>query len=202
MTSQLERWSQAWAQNWPGIPPEAHLLKHHFPERWVRFHSLPESKRYPDTKDEYRIILKRHHTVLDELCDHLTDLLIMTWATSETRHPVRKSNIVQATPPARRWQTFEDPFDQPADEHATEPDWTVWRSVFIGRIPRTPEALDPVLRLVADDQTESVMLAPEHFHWLYHPYDGGADVLLPTTAERDALRERHRSWLSDRADGL
>jgi hypothetical protein len=31
---------------------------------------------------------------------------------------------------------------------------------------------------------------------LYDPYDGGADVILCTWAERDAVKERHRAWLS------
>ncbi|MDT7845623.1 hypothetical protein RQC66_33405 [Streptomyces justiciae] len=26
---------------------------------------------------------------------------------------------------------------------------------------------------------------------IHHPYDGGADVVLPTPAERDRLRARH-----------
>jgi hypothetical protein len=38
--------------------------------------------------------------------------------------------------------------------------------------------------------------------WLYHPYDGGMDVIAPSTTERDALRDRHRGWLSARLDGL
>jgi hypothetical protein len=36
-------------------------------DRWVRFHSLPESKRYPDSQAEYAIELDRHYTVLSEL---------------------------------------------------------------------------------------------------------------------------------------
>jgi hypothetical protein len=31
---------------------------------------------------------------------------------------------------------------------------------------------------------------------MYHPYDGGADVLAADSAERDALRDRHSAWLS------
>ncbi|TQS31246.1 hypothetical protein FLW16_00640 [Microbispora sp. KK1-11] len=38
--------------------------------------------------------------------------------------------------------------------------------------------------------------------WLYHPYDGGADVIAPTRTERDALKERHRDWLSAHPLGL
>ena len=37
---------------------------------------------------------------------------------------------------------------------------------------------------------------------IYHPYDGGADVIAPTTAERNKLRAEFSSWLSRRSDGL
>ena len=37
---------------------------------------------------------------------------------------------------------------------------------------------------------------------IHHPYDGGADVLLPTTAERDALIQRHTDWLSRHPNGF
>lgn len=36
---------------------------------------------------------------------------------------------------------------------------------------------------------------------IHHPYDGGADVILPTPEERDRLRNRHSAWLSTRPSG-
>lgn len=35
-----------------------------------------------------------------------------------------------------------------------------------------------------------------------HPYDGGADVILPDRLERDHLRNRHNDWLSAHPSGL
>ncbi|MFD7002461.1 hypothetical protein ACFWA5_40990 [Streptomyces mirabilis] len=37
---------------------------------------------------------------------------------------------------------------------------------------------------------------------IHHPYDGGADVVLATPAERDRLRGRHTDWLSGHPAGL
>ncbi len=37
--------------------------------------------------------------------------------------------------------------------------------------------------------------------FVFHPYDGGADVILPSTEGRDTLRDAHASWLSKRSDG-
>ncbi len=38
--------------------------------------------------------------------------------------------------------------------------------------------------------------------WLYHPYDGGADVIARSSLERDGLAARYGSWLSDHPQGL
>ncbi|WP_443611862.1 DUF3885 domain-containing protein [Acrocarpospora catenulata] len=51
----LDNWpelSARWQANWPDCPPVAHELKRFYASRWVRFHSLPESKRYADTPAE------------------------------------------------------------------------------------------------------------------------------------------------------
>ncbi|OLZ69226.1 hypothetical protein AVW11_10610 [Streptomyces amritsarensis] len=36
---------------------------------------------------------------------------------------------------------------------------------------------------------------------IHHPYDGGADVILPTPEERDRLCTRHSAWLSAHPSG-
>ncbi len=34
-----------WEERWQAMPPDAHKLRVEHAERWVRFHSLPDSKR-------------------------------------------------------------------------------------------------------------------------------------------------------------
>ncbi|WP_214411268.1 DUF3885 domain-containing protein [Sphaerisporangium fuscum] len=58
------------------------------------------------------------------------------------------------------------------------------------------------LLAIADDEISNVLLGPADLRWLYHPYNGGADVILPTRAERDALKDRHPTWLSTHPSGL
>ncbi len=63
-------------------------------------------------------------------------------------------------------------------------------------------ALHRVFALVANDWTSDVIVCDLRCTWLYHPYDGGAEILAPSEAVRDSLAQRHRSWLSGRPDGL
>ncbi|WP_425587269.1 DUF3885 domain-containing protein [Streptomyces mexicanus] len=46
---------------------------------------------------------------------------------------------------------------------------------------------------------------PHHRHpyaRIHHPYDGGADVFLAPSEERDRVRDRHADWLSRHPSGL
>lgn len=56
-----------WERLWPGAEPLGHVLRVEYADRWVRVHSLPESKRYADSAAEYDEILRRHRTILREL---------------------------------------------------------------------------------------------------------------------------------------
>jgi hypothetical protein len=47
-----------------------------------------------------------------------------------------------------------------------------------------------------------VIIAPADLAWLYHPYDGGADVITRYKGERDALARRHSDWLPANPAGL
>lgn len=56
-----------WQQRWAGLAAVGRPLRHAFPSRWVRFHSLPGSKRYAGSDYEYGVQLHRHNTVIGEL---------------------------------------------------------------------------------------------------------------------------------------
>lgn len=121
----------AWEGRWSGIRPIGHELSYAQPGRWIRFHSLPESKRYADTEAEYAEIL----------------------ATSGA---------------AEHWRSV-----LTDDSLPDEPQWT---HLFVQSMRLDDERLSRLLRLVADDGTAGVIVADRDWRWLYHPYDGGADV--------------------------
>lgn len=63
-------------------------------------------------------------------------------------------------------------------------------------------AIDGVLRLVADDRMSNTMLFDPASSWVFHPYDGGMDVICETVNERDRLMCKYDSWCSHRENGL
>ncbi|MER5705101.1 hypothetical protein ABT023_24560 [Micromonospora sp. NPDC002296] len=185
-----------WEQSWPECPPFGHWLGGHYPDRWVRFHSLPGSKRYPDNENEYTIVLDRHYTTLSELGPGAALLVVTSeWTESPASTPQRWPRRSEVAPSAWHWQTLlEDPEEAP--------EYRSYTQLHAETIPWRPGTIDVLLRAVADYELANVLLAPTDLRWLYHPYDGGADVILPTPEQRDALKAQHQDWLSEHPSGL
>ena len=190
-TAELTR---RWRQSWPDCPPIGHLFRHYMSDRWVRFHSLPQAQRYPATAAEYHVVLHRYNAVLAELMAETGSAAIYVVTVeygpadgAAGTEPVH----VGLHPGAIAWISAADPTDSEAAYQ-----------LHVSRADFHPGALDDLLRYVADDRTSDVIVADEALRWLFHPYDGGMDVVTSSAGGRDRLAQRFRSWLSDRPDGL
>jgi hypothetical protein len=118
----------------------------------------------------------------------------LTSAWSIDSEPSRRSEqAIATTPLAKHWQKVL------TDEHEGEETWT---HLYVDSAPWKTGVLDNLLRVVADDEIRDAFMAPTNFEWLYHPYDGGADVIAPTPKMRDLIRDGHRAWLSKHPEGL
>lgn len=186
--------SQLWDERWPGCAKLPYGLRA-ARDRWVRFHALPGSKRYPDTADEYRIVLARHNTVLAELATGSAVLVVTAGysVTPEPTEPCRSPETVVAHPDAVYWTSvcIDD-----------EPGFESWMHLYVGLLAWSEGCLDRLLQQVADDVIANVMIADLDLQWLYHPYDGGMDVILSSPDARGAMRDWHRDWLSRHPAGL
>lgn len=77
-----------------------------------------------------------------------------------------------------------------------------WFNLWVTEVSADSPDLVAILTAVASEQLWNVVLVPHSLDWLYHPYDGGADVICSTTSRRDALKERRSEWLSIHPSGL
>jgi hypothetical protein len=175
--------TELWEEKWPGCEPVGYLLRSRHPERWVRFHSLPGSKRYADDPEEYRELLRRHRTLLTELMkgSDTSPLIVVAvdWGSQDLASGSSREQVPKAWP----WRIVDDDFDPEAGR------LYCWVQLGVDE-----GGLDALLLSTADDEGRFLIAGPD-LDWLYCPYDGGVDVLLSSTAERDALRGRHAGWL-------
>ncbi|MFJ6483297.1 MULTISPECIES: DUF3885 domain-containing protein [unclassified Streptomyces] len=186
--------TRVWQRHRPPGPLLPHELKTVYADRWVRFHSLPESKRYPDGEAEYAVLLDRYNTVLDELFAGGEAYVVTTdWAdpSEPTAHSARRAAL---HPEGTLWTTLDDADDPDPAFH------TRWY-FYADRRRWRRGCLDPLLRAVADDTLPGIFVTDPDLTRIHHPYDGGADVVLATRQERDLMRGRHSDWLSAHPKG-
>ncbi|SCE14049.1 hypothetical protein GA0115240_14063 [Streptomyces sp. DvalAA-14] len=177
-----------WQQHWPNCPPVGYKLRDPYRNVWVRFHSLPESKRYADDESEYTVVLERYNTVLDELFAG-EDVYVITpvWAT--------EAEVPRFRQDAGYWQSL-------LVEDDPDPEFRTYCHLFAARQTWEYGCLDELLRDIADDKVAGVLVTDTQMGRIYHPYDGGADVFLAAPEERDQMRDRHADWLSRHPSGL
>jgi len=185
-----------WPQQFPDCPPIAHVLKSAFPDRWVRFHSLPESKRYPEDEVEYATILHRHTRILEDLTQTEREVVLLTTTYSDTPWTVRQPELQRLDPNAVPWRIV--PMHELDKEYFAPNYWHLFASVWEWR----PGLFDPLVRLIAVDAISNVMIVNPECRWLLHPYDGGMDVILESTAVRYYFKSTHQEWLSPYPGGL
>ncbi|MFD5062844.1 hypothetical protein [Streptomyces sp. NPDC058394] len=192
----LDELSALWLRQWPA-PPGDVPMRRAYPDRWVRFHALPESKQYPEDEGEYGVVLGRHQALLAELGelspsdDGVLYVLVNEW--SEQAEPVGRMAALQKALPNAQY------CDSWLDERYRD---GVHSHQYVSRCARSSPEISALLRLVADGLDVEVTLIPSNVGWLYSPYPGGVDIFAPSADARDALRTAHPTWLSTDRSGM
>lgn len=166
-----------WDEHFRDSAPIGFMLRQTYPDRWLRIHSLLNSKRYADTEEEYAELLRRHNRVAtDALGDGAECWLI-------------EGIWVESDEGSGKWVMTIEGEELPLQLEVTE---TVW----------SPSRFDALLREVADWTKANVMFVSRESGHIYAPYDGGADLIYRNEQERDEFKDAYRGWLSNHPAGL
>lgn len=170
-----------WTADYPGVAPiREQLNAANFASRWMRVHSLPLSKRYPDTQSEWSILLHRQNTLIDHCIPQGTAILIVVNLIEPDSalfgaYDLQPLGIVQVAQGEPAYDSFV--FE------------TIWES----------SRYNTFLRMIANEELRAFIVAPD---CLIGPYDGGVDVIAKDDQACQALKGQFKDWLSARDDGL
>ena len=166
--------------------------------RWVRFYSHPDGGQNPTTPAEYEEVVRSVTTIIDEAWSDDDEVMLVTGNVSEPGpSPVQSESQIAVQPGAVPWQEV---LDSNGMEGEDEDVWS-WQ-LWVSWHSRGNLLLDQLIRKVEDKEVEFVTLVMPNARVALHPYDGGIDVLLPTSEHRDRWRRRHARWVSQRPDLL
>ncbi len=186
--------SLVWSEAVGATPPLGTLLRDAFPERWVRFHYLPDGVRIAATPAERVEVIDRYRSVLAALDAEAEEQLLVTTCGWGPGIPASRPPALAELLPGTHWRDV-----APISSGDTA------ASVYATSVPADVKATgwqEFLLTWVADARTADVIIAPPSCAWLVHPYDGGMDVIARDPAERDHLAQQLSGWLSPRPDGL
>lgn len=185
------RIDELWSARYPGLEPRAESLKDLYPQCWLRFYSLNGGVRYPSGPEELQGIINRHTTVLESLItsDYIF-VLTSQWTkdANPSEDDIKKhAEVYQGS----YWLSFQE------DPEEDDPEFIMYRHIYAERLQWRKRSVDDILSDVAQDKTRGVILASENMDWLYHPYDGGADVITQNETTLDMHKRRFPKWLAD-----
>ena len=190
-----------WKENYADLVPLGYVLREHFfNDRWFRIHSLPKSKRYADSEDEKQIVLDRQNALITDLIGEQRDYLLLLSTWSETLTAEIFSEFGHAI--------ILDCIRLDGDSYCLGEGY-----LNVAVINRKWEAnsIDDYLIAVANEEplidSESCevyrfLIVDLNQNRIIAPYDGGVDIFLNTTQERDDFKLKYKDWLSTHERGL
>lgn len=197
----VNKFRRFWQQYFSDCPPVSYLFKYNLADRWFRFHSLPESKRYAEDETEVAELLARQNTVLLDVIGTDNECVLVSGNYADA--PIAEN--LEHCPALAEFQ-FQDfvklskqDFNPDELELDEEP---LFLSLFCGTYKLKRNSLDEVLLCVANEQIVDFFVVSCELQRIFAPYDGGVDVILKDTKERDEFKAKYKDWLSQHPQGL
>lgn len=172
--------------------PMGYMLREQVPERWMRIHSLPESKRYANTPSEYSILLERQNMVALEVLGSESECVVFIGWYPEGNQPVDIRTQLLPDINSSAFSLFMEKRDE--DEELL----CVWCATLVWKA----NEFDHIIKTIADDEVRYASFASLGTGEIYAPYDGGADLFLRSSSRRDELKRHYKDWLSAHPLGL
>jgi hypothetical protein len=187
----IEEIDKFWNENLNDFEPLAHELKLAFKDRWIRFHSLPDSKRYPESELEYEEIFSRYTAVLLDLGGSSSRIFVVLPEYSESNvalHPAEELRSLFSH--SEYWRTIDQ----------LEECGVYWH-LHVAEIQIPSENLNTLFRLVANDEVRNILVVLPKNRSVFHPYDGGADIIATSEEAKEELKDKYKAWLSRHPEG-
>jgi hypothetical protein len=179
---------EEWQSAFGSALPAGFLCRAQLPERWLRIHSLPQSKRYPASDQEYAEMLGRQNGAAEFVLGHASEciLFITRFGDAQTLSP---DDIPLHGYVPRHAMSFVS--EDGRDEF----------QFFALRVIWQQDKFNELIVSCANDQTGPILFANIATRSIYAPYDGGADLFFPTAEKLAVAKKRFANWLSLRPDG-
>jgi hypothetical protein len=183
----VDEFNKYWEDNYLNWKPISYELRHSEVDRWFRIHSLPESKRYAESEEEYLELLRRQNALFLKLIGNNTEVVLCQF-----RYRYDDTVMSYNKIPDLVGFSLVDSFVSNED---------TMTDIFICITQWIEGKYDKLLREIADGESSVMFICPFN-NCILAPYDGGMDIIADSTDERNKLKAKYSQWLSAREDGM
>jgi hypothetical protein len=188
-----------WRDIYGEIPPVRYRLRlEYLDSRWVRFHSLPESKRYPDSVTEMGIVLERENALADRVLGVGSECWMIANSfpnlAEELAEQFPEHSLVRDIFKLQKSYSWRDPYEKPEDQTL----WTTYAGEFLWQHGEFDEAF----KIISEDIETNVLWVSKEMKSIFSPYDGGIDLVVRNSEEIVFLKNEFEDWLSHHSRGF
>lgn len=171
------------------------MLRRNPSEHWIRFHSLPESKRYAETPEETKTVLLRANALANTCLGHKVPCwLVLPTFDSGDLHTATQNALIERHKAPFAFEHVERDGDDPQAEPVA---WKFHACLLHWR----DRAFDDLITLIANDEARALWMSATR-GVVFAPYDGGCDLFASCAEEVTFLRESFPDWLSPHQERL
>ncbi|WP_116795545.1 hypothetical protein [Flavobacterium sp. 103] len=193
-----EEFKTFWNLMYPNTIPISYLFKNNHSQKWFRIHSLPKSKRYPESENEWGILLERQNQIITDLFGENEKILLVT---GEYNWGERTTFITDEEEVFKQYKFLRldniDMFEYNSDDYDKG---EIYRPAF-AEIIWNLNHYDKLLKEIAINNVSAFFVSIVK-NIIVVPYDGGIDFIFKDSQTRDSYKEKYKEWLSEREDGL
>lgn len=194
-----EDFQKLWTLNYPDTVPISYLFKDYYRDRWFRIHSLPQSKRYAENEDEWKILLSRQNEIITDLFGTDTPIFLITGEYNRGNHrQIHITDEAEIFKPFLFTSLDNIEMNKIDSEQYDESD--IYRPAFATTVWK-PNHYENILREIATDNIRAFFVSFDK-DIIVAPYDGGIDFVLKDSLTKQHYKNNYRQWLSESENGL
>jgi hypothetical protein len=173
-------------------PPINYLFKIFYTDCWLRIHSLPDSKRYADTDEEWQILFDTQNAILDDIFSEGESVSLFVGVFSSGTLNIVDSPDVDNECLNKFQFTALDIIDLHAmtGEYYDE---DVFYTPYFTQLQYKSEGYNEILKTVANDEIR-VFFLNDRTKTIFAPYDGGVDIIYPDNSMKDIYKIKYSNY--------
>lgn len=188
-----EEFKTFWKKNFKETIPLNFTFRTAYPKRWLRIHSLPNSKRYAENETELKIILDRQNLVISDFFSENEEIYIFKsefYVENTENFNLHNELNFEEVDIINLNEHFIDEYDA-GDRLSVQVSQAKWKI----------NCFNNLLEDIANDVSLIFFVSIKN-PVIFAPYDGGMDIIYQNEDQRNYFKEKYKNYLPARSDGL